>query len=66
MPTRAGFSMAKSMWGQKRTLEGLGLDVSHLDAIIKKYGLKDPDNMNIIDTKEMQKLYKLLSEIHPV
>ena len=34
-------SVSKSMYQQKRDLEGLGLDASHIDTIIKKYGLKD-------------------------
>jgi len=34
-------SLSKSMYRQKRTLEDLGLDASHIDTIIKKYGLKD-------------------------
>ena len=29
------------MWNQKRNLEKLGIDASHVDAIIKKYGLKE-------------------------
>jgi hypothetical protein len=33
--------VSKSMWQQKRSLEKLGLDSSKIDAIIKKYGLKE-------------------------
>ena len=33
--------LSKSMWQQKRSLEKLGLDASHVDAMIKKYGLKE-------------------------
>jgi hypothetical protein len=34
-------SVSKSMWQQKKSLEKLGLDASHIDTIIKKYGLKE-------------------------
>lgn len=33
--------VSKSMWQQKHSLEKLGLDPSKIDAIIKKYGLKE-------------------------
>jgi hypothetical protein len=33
--------LSKQMWNQKRNLEKLGIDASHVDAIIKKYGLKE-------------------------
>jgi hypothetical protein len=33
--------LSKSMWQQKRDLEALGLDASHVDAYIKKYGIKE-------------------------
>ena len=33
--------LSKSMWQQKRDPENLGLDASHIDAMIKKYGLKE-------------------------
>jgi hypothetical protein len=34
-------SVSKSMYQQKRDLQSLGLDTSHIDKIIKKYGLKN-------------------------
>ena len=34
-------SVSKSMYQQKRDLQSLGLDASHIDKIIKKYGLKN-------------------------
>jgi hypothetical protein len=34
-------ALSKSMWQQKRDLEKLGIDASHVDAMIKKYGLKE-------------------------
>lgn len=34
-------SLSKSMFQQKRDLESLGIDASHVDTIIKKYGLKE-------------------------
>jgi hypothetical protein len=33
--------LSKNMYTQKRALEKLGLDASHVDAIIKQYGLKE-------------------------
>lgn len=33
--------LAKSMQQQKRDLQSLGMDTSHIDAVIKKYGLKN-------------------------
>ena len=36
-----GDKTAKSMYQQKRDLESLGLDTSHVDEMIKKYGLKN-------------------------
>jgi hypothetical protein len=33
-------AVTKNMINQKRNLEKLGIDASHIDAIIKKYGLK--------------------------
>ena len=33
--------LSKSMQQQKRDLQSLGLDTSHIDAMIKKYGLKN-------------------------
>ena len=35
-----GDKTAKSMYQQKRDLESMGLDTSHIDEIIKKYGFK--------------------------
>lgn len=33
-------SLTRSIVNQKRNLEKLGIDASHIDTIIKKYGLK--------------------------
>ena len=33
--------VSKSMYQQKRDLQSMGLDTSHIDKIIKQYGLKN-------------------------
>jgi hypothetical protein len=34
-------ALSRQMWNQKRNLEKLGIDASHIDKMIAKYGLKD-------------------------